>query len=323
MLLIHRVKSFKNVEKTPLNVLKIGHVEFEVQDLARMTDYYRDTIGLTLTDQDADTAYLSTVVDHHSVVLRQSNNGTRLTKIAFQVAPVDADDLVNHLKGHGASAEIREGSQPSINEVVRTSNPDGLAIELYSEFEPSAHPYSFRGVNPVKLSHVSALSPDPKKTMDFYIDVLGFRFSDSVRDFFYFLRCGADHHTINLITGEYAGMQHFAFEVADMSHMQAACDVLIRQGVPVMWGPIRHGIGHNLAAYHLDPEGQVVEFCAELDRMSSEALGYYDPRPYHEDRPQRPKRWENAHDAGAMWGQYPPPAGFGKGISAAAVGIKL
>ncbi len=310
------------MEHSPLNVLKLGHVEFEVQDLARMTDYYRDVIGLTVTDQTADTTYLSTVVDHHSVVLRQGRAGTRLTKMAFQVAPAPAADLVQHLRTHGASAEIRTGSQPSINEVVRTINPDGVPIELYSAFEPAGHPYSFRGVNPVKLSHVSALSTDPQKTMAFYIDVLGFRFSDSVRDFFYFLRCGADHHTINLLTGDYAGMQHFAFELTDMSHMQAACDALTRQGVPVMWGPIRHGIGHNLAAYHLDPEGQVVEFCAELDRMSSEELGYFDPRPYHQDRPQRPKRWESASEAGAIWGHYPPPAGFTKGISTAAIGIK-
>ena len=296
-------------------VLKIGHVEFEVRNLSRMTDYYSEVMGLTVTDKTADAAYLSTVIDHHSVILRQGSEGTRLTKIAFQVAPLEARDLVNHLENHGAGAEIRTGSQPSINRVVRTINPDGLAIELYSEFEPVSHPYSFRGVNPLKLSHVAALTADPQRTMAFYVDVLGFRFSDSVRDFFYFLRCGADHHTINLITGKYAAMQHFAFELADAAHLQAACDAFRRHGVDVMWGPIRHGIGHNLAAYHLDPEGQIVEICAELDRMSNEELGYFDPRPFHEDRPQQPKRWEDPRAAGALWGQFPPPAGFGKGVA--------
>ena len=29
----------------------------------------------------------------------------------------------------------------------------------------------------------------------------------------------------------------------------------------------------------------------ELDMMYDETLGYFEPRPWHEDRPQRPKIW--------------------------------
>ena len=43
------------------------------------------------------------------------------------------------------------------------------------------------------------------------------------------------------------------------------------------------------------PKRDLAEDCrrlyAEMDRMSSEELGYFDPRPWHEDRPQRPKTW--------------------------------
>lgn len=302
-------------------VLKISHVEFEVKDLARMTEFYSEVMGLTVTDRDSRMAYLSTAVDHHSIILRQGTSGTHMTKLAFQVAPADADELVAHLQSKGAAAEVRTNSQPSIDQVVRTRNADGTAIELYSNFEPSNHPYTFRGVNPVKLSHVAALAPDPRKSMAFYTDVLGFRLSDSAQDFFFFLRCGADHHTINLLAGDYAGLQHFAFELSDMSHMQAACDEFYRRKVDVMWGPVRHGIGHNIATYIRDPEGQIVEVCTELDRMSNEELGYFDPRPYHDDRPQRPKRWDDPRLAGALWGQFPPPPGFGAGVSASAIGI--
>ena len=302
-------------------VLKIGHIEFEVKDLSRMTEFYSEVMGLTVTDRDSRTAYLSTAVDHHSMILRQGGGRTQMTKLAFQVAPAEPAELVAHLEGKGAAAEILTNSQPGIDKVVRTRNADGLGIELYSAFEPSDHPYTFRGVNPVKLSHVAALAPDPRKSMTFYVDVLGFRFSDSARDFFFFLRCGADHHTVNLLAGDYVGLQHFAFELSDMDHMRAACDEFRRRKVDVLWGPVRHGIGHNIATYVRDPEGQIVEVCAELDRMSNEELGYFDPRPYHEDRPQRPKRWEDTKAAGALWGQFPPPPAFGVGVSAVAIGI--
>ena len=79
-----------------LKVLKLGHVEFEVQDLSRMTDYYSEVIGLTVTDRFAEVAYLSTVNDHHTVVLREGGNRkAHLKKIAFQIAPAEAGEVVS------------------------------------------------------------------------------------------------------------------------------------------------------------------------------------------------------------------------------------
>ncbi len=300
-----------------INVLKIGHAEFEVQDVERMAEFYSRVIGLTETGRDGQTVYLSTSIDHHSIVLRGGASKTRLSKLAFQVAPTADGDLTKHFKDSGLEAEVRTGSQPGINKVVRTNNPDGVAIELYSEFEPSTHPYSMRGVNPLKLSHVASLTPDVMRIVKFYREVMGFRFSDSMDDFFYFLRCGADHHTINLLSGDYSAVQHFAFELADISHISSACDALAREKVELLWGPLRHGCGHNIAMYHFDPEGLIVEHCAELDRMSNEGLGYFDPRPYHEDHPQYPKAW-NPKAAIAVWGRFPPPELFNTGVSDAA-----
>jgi catechol 2,3-dioxygenase-like lactoylglutathione lyase family enzyme len=301
------------------NVTKLGHAEFEVRDLARMSEFYRDVIGLTETGREAGTVYLSTVVDHHSIVLRQGSR-TAMTKIAFEIAPMASDDVIAHFRQHGVPAEKRTANQPGIAEVVQTRNTDGLAIEVYSGFDPSGHPYSDRGVNPVKLSHIASLSPDLNKLVAFYTEIMGFKFSDSMQDFFYFLRCGCDHHTINMAAGNYSAVQHFAFELLDVAHMRSACDALARHGVEIIWGPMRHGCGHNLAFYHFDPEGLIIEHCAELDRMSNEHLGYFDPRPYHADRPQRPKRWD-PKEAVAVWGQFPPPELFNTGLSPAARGM--
>src|ERR1044071_8356174 len=53
-------------------------------------------------------------------------------------------------------------------------------------------------------------------------------------------------------------------------------------------GPGRHGIGHNLFAYHRAPNGLITELFAELDQVNEE-LGYFEPRPWHRDHPQKPK----------------------------------
>jgi hypothetical protein len=43
-----------------------------------------------------------------------------------------------------------------------------------------------------------------------------------------------------------------------------------------------------------------------MDQMKDEALGYFEPRPWHHDLPQRPKVWERKY-AGMTWGTPPTP----------------
>jgi hypothetical protein len=101
-------------------------------------------------------------------------------------------------------------------------------------------------------------------------------------------------------------MHHIAFELRDWGHVQVACDILGRSGHPLVWGPGRHGMGHNIYTYHRDPDGQIVELFTELDQINDEELGFFEPRPWHEDRPQRPKVWQPGVYAANLWGVAPP-----------------
>jgi catechol 2,3-dioxygenase-like lactoylglutathione lyase family enzyme len=147
------------------------------------------------------------------------------------------------------------------------------------------------GVMPRKLGHVAFHTPDVAGTVKFYCDMLGFKVSDWRSDFFAFLRCSRDHHTINLLQADNANIHHLAFELRDEAEINRACDFLARKDIKLFWGPIRHLIGHNIAIYHKNPDGITVEFFTDLDQMHDEELGYFEPRPWHQDRPQRPKVW--------------------------------
>jgi catechol 2,3-dioxygenase-like lactoylglutathione lyase family enzyme len=139
---------------------------------------------------------------------------------------------------------------------------------------------------------------DPKGT----VCELGFRVSDWIQDWFVFMRCGPDHHTVNFVQGKRTQMHHIAFELKDWAQIQLACDFLGGKNIPIIWGPGRHGPGHNVYTYHRNPDDQIVEMFTELDKMLDESLGYFEPRPWHRDRPQAPKVWTYPTD---IWG--PPP----------------
>ena len=145
---------------------------------------------------------------------------------------------------------------------------------------------------------------DPQQAADFYQKFLGFKVSDWIDDWFVFMRCNADHHIVNFVRGADTKMHHMAFELRDFSHMQNACDLLAQRNIPILWGPVRHGPGHNIAIYHRTPDDQLIELFCELDRMVDEELGYFEPRPWHRDTPQRPKIWKTGPDTN-IWG--PPP----------------
>ena len=71
-----------------IGVRKIAHASYDVPDLDRQLEYYTDILCLTLSSREKDTAYLSSTIDHHSVVLRKGAQA-KCTRIGFQIGPDD------------------------------------------------------------------------------------------------------------------------------------------------------------------------------------------------------------------------------------------
>ena len=289
-----------------IKLLRIGHATFETPDLAKAVDYYTQVAGLALAGRETGRAFLATKIGQLAIELQEGAQA-RCSKLSFEVAPnADFADLQKNLSGHGVKSELRSDSVPGQSKVLTFQDPKGTVIELFNQWSYLGNQEQVVGVGPLKLGHVAFTVPDPKATADFYAQVLGFRMSDWIGDFFVFMRCNADHHTVNFIAGKSNNMHHIAFELRDFSHLQNACDLLGQKNIPINWGPVRLGPGHNVAAFHRNHDDWVVEFYAELDQMKDEELGYFEPRPWHRDRPQRPKVWESPQVA-YIWGPPPTP----------------
>ena len=190
---------------------------------------------------------------------------------------------------------------PGVARAVVFPDPKGTIVEIYSDYRHAGRDTVEQGVMPLKFGHLAYRCKDPVKVTNFYTDILGFKVSDWMGDRFSFLRCGRDHHTVNFARYDEERLHHVAFEVADMAEVQRSSDLLARNGIHLVWGPIRHLVGHNIAAYHRNPDDQRVEIFAEMDIIRDEELGYFEPRPWHQDFPQRPKVWP-ADTLRAYWG---------------------
>jgi catechol 2,3-dioxygenase-like lactoylglutathione lyase family enzyme len=209
---------------------------------------------------------------------------------SFQVAPdTDLKDVVKELSNDGIKAELRSGISPGVQQAVRFLAPNGTPIDVYAEYSFAKDDRIPSIFNILKLGHVAYRVLDVQQIVKFYCEVLGFRVSDWRGDFFVFLRCNTDHHTLNFIIDDKPQLHHIAFEVIDWSEIHKAVDYLAHNNVHLVWGPGRHVIGHNVATYHRNSDLVRVEIFCEMDQMKDEALGYFDPRPWHQEFPLRPK----------------------------------
>ena len=286
---------------------RLGHATIETTDFQKNLDYFVKVNGFVVAYQDARSAHLATKLGQLTMTLVQSDIND-CTRLSFEVAPdTDFAAAKKFLDGEGIKNELRKDPFPGTPECLTLVDPKGTHIDLFKKWDFLTGNQTVAGIGPLKVGHIAFFCPDVQGMVKWYERVLGFRVSDWLGDFFVFMRCNPDHHTVNFFRGSRPKLHHMAFELKDFAHVQDSCEQLSMHRIPLGWGPLRHGPGHNIATYHRYPDDHVIEYYCELDQMKNEALGYFEPRPWHTDRPQRPRVWDPANLT-TGWGTPPSPA---------------
>jgi catechol 2,3-dioxygenase-like lactoylglutathione lyase family enzyme len=290
-----------------INVKRLGHATIETPDISRQVAHFQEVLGLVLVGEEPGRAFLATPAGQLAIVLERGEV-SRTSKLAFEVSPEAAvEEFQGFLSGLGFASDPRSDALPGVRTSLTFDDFKGTQVELFANWDvlPGTVP-PVDSISPLKLGHVAFVVPDAKRAEAFYRDVLGFRTSDWIGDHFVFMRCSPDHHTVNFVEGPGpVRMHHIAFELKDRSHLIDSCDRLGEADREILWGPLRHGPGHNLATYHHTPDEQVIELFIEMDRIYDEEQCYFEPRPWHEDALQRPKTW--TREGANMWGLAPSP----------------
>ena len=204
-----------------IKIRRIGYATLETPDLERQIDYYTNIFGLFLTGREKDRAFLSAPSGLQAIVLEKGSHAI-CKKIAFDADPAAGElaSLEKTLAAANIKSVRKKDSTPGGSELLTFLDPKGTEIEVFTAANMASVEAAPKGIAVVKLGHLAFNVTDIQANVKFYRDVLGFRVSDWRADFFVFMRCGPDHHTVNFAThGPHQKMHHIAFEVKDWAEI--------------------------------------------------------------------------------------------------------
>jgi catechol 2,3-dioxygenase-like lactoylglutathione lyase family enzyme len=272
-------------------VFALGYVALGTPDIARTKDHYLQIMGMTEVGRGDDgSVYLSIGYNHHDLVLRPAKEKA-LLHVGFPLKPyIAVGDFARDARELGLAAMVKSDSQPGVAELVEVEAPGGVVMQFYGAMAAATPGFRQTGASPLRLGHVAIISPEGDKLVAFFQDFLGFVLTDDIAGIANFLTCNRDHHVVNIVKAPDSRVHHIAYELKDSSQHGSAADALRAAGVNLLWGPSRHTAGHNVAAYHYDPNRVMVELYTEMDQFIPE-LGMCEPRPWHEHFPMKPRSW--------------------------------
>jgi catechol 2,3-dioxygenase len=247
----------------PSVISSIGHVALRARDLEHAHAVATGIMGLRASRSGGEAATFTSGRERYSLQVTR-----------------DAVDAFDHLgleaEGPEAVREIRRRLErrgiPVISDrPLDAELPEGLAfelpgrvlIEVYTGMPHDQPDYVGTGVRPNRLGHVNVYVPDPKPALDVLVEVLDFRISDFVRGGA-FTRCNADHHGVAVLPGDNK-LHHHAWEVKSIADLARLGDVLFASERRLIEGPLRHGIGRNIAAYFEGLAGEAVEYYTDME----------------------------------------------------------
>src|SRR5438128_12436308 len=150
-------------------------------------------------------------------------------------------------------------------------------------------------VQPRKLGHAVLGTTDLAVTRAFFLDGLGFKLSDTMKDIGAFMRCSTDHHNILVLQAPVSFLHHTSWEVDDIDEVgRGAAAMLEDHPERHIWGLGRHHAGSNFFWYLKDPAGNFSEYYSDLDCIADDQL--WTPETLQGDR------------GPLHWGPPPPPS---------------
>ena len=252
------------------SITRASHTVLAVTDLAKSRDFYRDIIGLVVTEETDDAVYLRGLEEaaHHSLVLEQAEVA-QAVGVGLRVR-TDDDIVAAEKFFREANIDFTRLERPHQGPTLRFRDAVGTHIELTSSMDVVDRKYQsfneFTAGAPQRIDHYQVVTYDVQKATDFWTS-MGMRVSeytaagDEDELWGTWMEVKGNTHDLVFTNGRGPRLHHFAFAVPDASSLIHAADVAgaLGAGDEIDRGPGRHGLSNALFLYLRDPDQHRVE----------------------------------------------------------------
>jgi catechol 2,3-dioxygenase-like lactoylglutathione lyase family enzyme len=294
-----------------MSLQRLTHLTLGVPNVEDTAKYYTD-FGLIPVDSEPDAKERRfATVDGGEQLTIVHRSVRQLVEIG--IGAEDHDDLgraASALRRLDVGTEISGDTLTTREPVTKIGITLNVVPKLEQKFDPELynHPgliqraneragalYRTEPVRPRRLGHVVFGSPDFATSKRFFIEGLGFRLSDEVKDIGAFMRCSPDHHNVLVQQAPVPFLHHSSWEVEDVDEIgRGAQNMLEENPERHVWGLGRHWIGSNYFYYLRDPAGNFSEYYSDMDEIIDDQLW-------------NPGMWGLDKDPNA-WGPPMPPS---------------
>jgi catechol-2,3-dioxygenase len=256
-----------------VKVVKLAHVGLNAVDLSNQAEFYNDKWGLEPVDEFGREIFFRAEGPAHHVLTLHEHATPGVHHVALEVAtPDDIDRGFEELSAAGVEVVTPPAQElePGVQKAIRFKDPDGFLVELVAGVDRVLDPYGQRDVKPQDVNHVVLNVADPERSEAFYRDLLGFKLTDRFINGLSFWACNANHHSLAFGQARdgQPSFHHAAFDMKNWEDWIKAVFYAGERGIPRLWGPGRHLFGSNLFSYYKDPEGNTVEYTAEVEQLT-------------------------------------------------------
>ena len=261
---------------TGLGIERAHYIALRVPDPSAAAQFAVRNMGLSLVQVDRHGRHYLAAhgLDAYSLVYAPGEPA--IDHISYLVGGPDALRRAESALGAAAieCTRIDGDDRWRPTPAIRFTAPNGAALELttgvnlalpmhWAVGKPGGAPA------PITFDHAIVRSTDVGAMHAFATGVMGLKESGRIVapdgvPFLTFLRAHTLFHCFGLAHSDRDGLHHLQFTLKNDRAVFEAFEAMQAAGeVELIWGPIRHGCGQNIAFYFFDQAGNIVEYAAE------------------------------------------------------------
>jgi 3,4-dihydroxy-9,10-secoandrosta-1,3,5(10)-triene-9,17-dione 4,5-dioxygenase len=266
-----------NHRSAPMSkVVANGYLGLTAPDLDEWKTFATDVLGLVVAVGSTEEC-LRLRIDDREWRFAVSQGEPGVDYVGWEVADEDALAAVAESLNR-AGVPFREdpelAKQRNVVAVLTCEDPAGHQLELFHGAQIATDAFvsprgrtfitADRAPGDLGYGHVVLEFPDPVEAVRFYVDVLGFKVSDTSgagQGLTGYLRCNPRHHSLGIGPGgDHRKLGHFSLQVEDIDMVGTALDSASDSGIVIVGSLGRHLNDHMISTYIATPSGGSVEY---------------------------------------------------------------